>query len=153
MTVAKGNRIKADDVAGVHKANTFDGQIQMILGRNTLYRKFTDLDYTEYQTTGYQGFPLSVWDKNGVSCFEAKIIVSASENSWVFPVRRKNGEWIVTFKHSVDDAGAWSETPMKANQLGDSSNQVVNTRWISQKFQKVSAIPASPDPNVIYFVV
>ena len=153
MTVAKGQRIKADDVAGLSKANTFDGQTQTICGNDTLYRKFTNLDYTSYPTTEYQGFPLSVSDKNDIKCFEAKVIVSSSENSWLFPVRHKNGTWETGFKHSVDDAGAWSETPMKANQLGDSSNQVVNTKWISQKFQKVSAMPASPDPNVIYFVV
>lgn len=153
MTLAKGNRIKADDVAGVHKANTFDGKVQNIRGADTLYRQFTDLDYTLYPTTEQARFPLSVSDKNDIKCFEVKIVVSGSQNSWVFPVRHKNGTWETGFKHNVDDTDAWSETPMKANQLGDSSNQVVNTKWISQKFQKVSAMPASPDPNVIYFVV
>lgn len=36
--------------------------------------------------------------------------------------------------------------------LSDNSGNVPDTKWINSKFQKVSTLPAQPDPNVIYLI-
>lgn len=36
--------------------------------------------------------------------------------------------------------------------LSDNSGNVPDTKWINSKFQKVSTLPAQPDPNVTYFI-
>ena len=36
--------------------------------------------------------------------------------------------------------------------ISDNSEQIANTVWVNNKFQKVSTLPAQPDPNVTYLI-
>ena len=36
--------------------------------------------------------------------------------------------------------------------ISDNGGQIATTAWVNNKFQKVSTLPAQPDPNVIYLI-
>lgn len=45
-----------------------------------------------------------------------------------------------------------TRTTVNTPQIGNNSNQIANTAWVNSKFQKVSTLPAQPDPNVTYLI-
>lgn len=51
-------------------------------------------------------------------------------------------------KENSDDIVTIAPTP----QTSDNSTQIATTAWVNNKFQKVSTLPAQPDPNVIYLI-
>lgn len=51
-------------------------------------------------------------------------------------------------KENSDDIVTIAPTP----QTSDNSTQIATTAWVNNKFQKVSTLPAQPDPNVTYLI-
>lgn len=51
-------------------------------------------------------------------------------------------------KENSDDVVTLAPTP----QTSDNSTQIATTAWVNNKFQKVSTLPAQPDPSVIYLI-
>lgn len=51
-------------------------------------------------------------------------------------------------KENSDDIVTAAPTP----QTSDNSTQIATTAWVNNKFQKVSTLPAQPDPNVTYLI-
>ena len=51
-------------------------------------------------------------------------------------------------KENSDDIVTVAPTP----QTSDNSTQIATTAWVNNKFQKVSTLPAQPDPNVTYLI-
>lgn len=51
-------------------------------------------------------------------------------------------------KENSDDIVTIAPTP----QTSDNSTQIATTAWVNNKFQKVSTLPAHPDPNVTYLI-
>lgn len=51
-------------------------------------------------------------------------------------------------KENSDDIVTIAPTP----QTSDNSTQIATTAWVNNKFQKVSTLPAQPDPNVNYLI-
>lgn len=51
-------------------------------------------------------------------------------------------------KKNSDDIVTVAPTP----QTSDNSTQIATTAWVNNKFQKVSTLPAQPDPNVTYLI-
>lgn len=45
-----------------------------------------------------------------------------------------------------------TRTTATTPQIGNNSNQIATTAWVNNKFQKVSTLPAQPDPNVTYLI-
>lgn len=48
------------------------------------------------------------------------------------------------------DGTIYTECPTPT--VSDNSNQIATTAYVNNKFQVVSALPASPDPNTYYFI-
>lgn len=51
-------------------------------------------------------------------------------------------------KENSDDIVTIAPTP----QTSDNSTQIATTAWVNNKFQKVSTLPAQPEPNVTYLI-
>lgn len=51
-------------------------------------------------------------------------------------------------KENSDDIITVAPTP----RISDNSTQIATTAWVNNKFQKVSTLPAQPDPNVTYLI-
>lgn len=45
-----------------------------------------------------------------------------------------------------------TRTTVTTPQIENNSNQIATTAWVNNKFQKVSTLPAQPDPNVTYLI-
>lgn len=51
-------------------------------------------------------------------------------------------------KENSDDIVTVAPTP----PISDNGGQIATTAWVNNKFQKVSTLPAQPDPNVTYLI-
>lgn len=52
----------------------------------------------------------------------------------------------------IDENGVINYRGDRTLALSDNSRNVPDTKWINSKFQKVSTLPAQPDPNVTYLI-
>jgi len=57
-----------------------------------------------------------------------------------------------TFNGTSNFTGTNSIVNVKTQAVSDNSTKAVNTAFIANKFQIVSALPASPDANTFYFI-
>lgn len=58
-----------------------------------------------------------------------------------------------TGDEDVSGVKTFTSSPVVPNlETSDNSNNAANTAFVNSKFQVVSALPASPDPNTFYFI-
>lgn len=164
-TLANGDSSKkvatTDWAAGLRKsntftaANTFTGHVYMNLANDARIRTYAPnlTQGTAPASTQWAGIDLQ--DKNGVEMAECICFVDTNNKAcaaqWVHSP--KAGDNKSTFG-VVTEAYADGTFATRALTPGLSSNdtQIVTTNWFNQKVQVVSALPASPNANVFYFV-
>lgn len=65
---------------------------------------------------------------------------------------RAGGSHSMTLFTFSATSGVLNYTDGRTLALSDNSGNVPDTKWINSKFQKVSTLPAQPDPNVTYLI-
>ena len=67
---------------------------------------------------------------------------------WIGLLKKADGTQMFELQKQGSTSGFYTPTP----PTGDNSNQIATTAYINTKFQVVSALPASPDPDTYYFI-
>ena len=164
-TLANGDSSKkvatTDWAAGLRKsntftaANTFTGHVYMNLANDARIRTYAPnlTQGTAPASTQWAGIDLQ--DKNGVEMAECICFVDNNNKAcaaqWVHSPKagdNKSTFGVVTEAYADGTFATRALTPA----LNSNDTKIVTTNWFNQKIQVVSALPASPDGNVFYFV-
>ena len=65
-----------------------------------------------------------------------------------FSLNSTTGKWEIKTDVNLPGLPTTSSTPTNA----DNSKKIANTEWFNNKWQKVNALPATPDPDVFYYI-
>lgn len=116
-----------------------------IRGRTSTDSKYGVARYATFDKDGVQYSDLWITrseqgNSNGISYAGLRVSNSSGSVS--------NRALAIYKKENSDDIVTVAPTP----QTSDNSTQIATTAWVNSKFQKVSTLPAQPDPNVTYLI-
>lgn len=90
---------------------------------------------------------------NYVNGFSDILLTYDSNKDWWAQLRAQNTSTAFGYMgiYVNEDTGE-VKTDAPSPHISDNSRQIATTAWINNKFQKVSTLPAQPDPNVTYLI-
>lgn len=90
---------------------------------------------------------------NYVNGFSDILLTYDSDKNWWAQLRAQNTSTAFGFMgiYVNEDTGE-VKTDAPSPRISDNSRQIATTAWVNNKFQKVSTLPAQPDPNVTYLI-
>lgn len=92
-------------------------------------------------------------NSNYVNGFSDILLTYDDNKDWWAQLRARNTSKAFDFMgiYVNEDTGE-VKTRAPTPQTSDNSTQIATTAWVNSKFQKVSTLPAQPDPNVTYLI-
>lgn len=92
-------------------------------------------------------------NSNYVNGFSDILLTYDGNKNWWAQLRARNTSKAFGFMgiYVNDDTGE-VKTHAPSPHISDNSTQIATTAWVNNKFQKVSTLPAQPDPNVTYLI-
>lgn len=90
---------------------------------------------------------------NYVNGFSDILLTYDSNKDWRAQLRAQNTSTAFGYMgiYVNEDTGE-VKTDAPTPPISDNSRQIATTTWVNNKFQKVSTLPAQPDPNVTYLI-
>lgn len=90
---------------------------------------------------------------NYVNGFSDILLTYDSNKDWWAQLRARNTSGAFGFMgiYVNEDTGE-VKTDAPTPPISDNSRQIATTAWVNNKFQKVSTLPAQPDPSVTYLI-
>lgn len=90
---------------------------------------------------------------NYVNGFSDILLTYDSNKDWWAQLRAQNTSTAFGYMgiYVNEDTGE-VKTDAPTPPISDNSRQIATTAWVNNKFQKVSTLPAQPDPNVTYLI-
>lgn len=90
---------------------------------------------------------------NYVNGFSDILLTYDHDKKWWAQLRAQNTSTAFGYMgiYVNEDTGE-VKTDAPSPHISDNSRQIATTAWINNKFQKVSTLPAQPDPNVTYLI-
>lgn len=92
-------------------------------------------------------------NSNYVNGFSDVLLTYDGNKDWWAQLRAQNTSKAFGFMgiYVNDDTGE-VKTRAPSPHISDNSTQIATTIWVNNKFQKVSTLPAHPNPNVTYLI-
>lgn len=92
-------------------------------------------------------------NSNYVNGFSDVLLTYDGNKNWWAQLRARNTSEAFGFMgiYVNNDTGE-VKTSAPSPYIFDNSTQIATTAWVNTKFQKVSTLPAQPDPNVTYLI-
>lgn len=96
---------------------------------------------------------VSYTKSNYVNGFSDILLTYDSDKNWWAQLRAQNTSTAFGYMgiYVNEDTGE-VKTEAPSPRISDNSRQIATTAWVNNKFQKVSRLPAQPDPNVTYLI-
>lgn len=129
---------------------------QTISGTKTLTTHlFQTLDKNQGETSAYNEKMLYVQSKDGkrIGSFGAGIQIAGQSRAYIASsFTKEDGSIIYSIIDTYTDGTNTRATAPTPTSTAENSNKIATTAWFNNKIKVVSALPASTDPNVFYFI-